>query len=612
MAATLKVPTIFTAVDKTTSVLRTMRKSVGRFGREGAAAIRRLDQKLSGTLKKMGRFSQLALGLGIGALFTQAIQGNIEFNDSLASVSAITGAVGEDLIKLETNAQKTAKVFSKTGSEVLKAYELVASAKPELLENADALDTVTRSVIKLSQASRLDLEQSSLSLTAVMNQFGLGAEMAADTVDRLAAGAKFGAATIPNIAESIVQFGTGAAASNVSLNESVALVELFAAKGIKGAESGTKLRNILTKMSASKAIPKKGLAQLAKFGVNLDLVSDKTVPLMTRLKEMSKISGDATALVKVFGLENKEAAQILLNNLPLYDELNQSIREQGVADQQAAANTNTLKFALQSIKTAFINATTASNGNSKSLETVKKALFFVSENMDTVVVLLAAMLSSYLALKVATGIITAVEIATKVWTAAQWGLNAAMYANPIGLVIGLIALLIGLIYTITANFNDFGAALGVVFSGLGILISPIKALQRNWESLEKTFSTEGIIAGVKELGLVLLDSLFQPFEQFWTLLSKVPLIGGLAKQAAINLGAFRNLIGVDTSDREGENPELETTESPEALTGKIIKENITKNNIDINIKDPGNNVEGVDSSGDIDIPVTVTQTQGAS
>ena len=65
----------------------------------------------------------------------------------------------------------TAKATNNLGSEVLKAYELVGSAQPVLLQNATSLDQVTRSVITLSKASRMDLEQSTRALTDVMNQF---------------------------------------------------------------------------------------------------------------------------------------------------------------------------------------------------------------------------------------------------------------------------------------------------------------------------------------------------------------------------------------------------------------------------------------------------------
>jgi len=56
---------------------------------------------------------------------------------------------------------------------------------------------------------------------------------------------------------------------------------------------------------------------------------------------------------------------------------------------------------------------------------------------------------------------TAASVATKAWAAVQWLLNAAMTANPIGLIIAAIVLLIGvvvLIATKTTWFQDIWAA----------------------------------------------------------------------------------------------------------------------------------------------------------
>lgn len=606
MAATLKIPTIFTAVDKMSSVVRTMSKSVKGFSAKAIASVKRFDQKLTGTFKKLGKFSQLAIGVGVGALFREAIQGNIAFNDSLASVSAITGATGQDLIDLENLAKNTAKVHKKAGSEVLKAYELVGSAKPELLSNVNALDSVTQSVITLSKASRLDLETSALSLTGVMNQFNLAADKSGEAIDVLAAGAKYGAAAIPDITEAILKFGTGAKAFNVDMAESVALVEVFAAKGIKGAESGTKLRNIMSKMSAIGALPPEAIKQLEKFGVNTDIVSDATLPFSQRLKELSKIAGDSTALVKVFGLENKEAAQILLNNIPMYEELNKNVRETGVAQTQAATNTNTLKFALESIKTSFINATTATNGNSKALDIVKKALFFVGDNMETVVAIIGTLLAAYAAMKVVTGIMQAITIATQIWTAVQWLLNAAMMANPIGLIILAIIALIAIVVGVIAVIKNWGSITDW-FSQKWTQFTDW--ISKAWDKVVGFFKEFNFKEFFKKIGQSILTFLLMPMKGLLTLLSKIP--GKIGKMASLGLEKIGEVTG-NISVGNGTNDNAESLDSPEVASGKMVSETIKKSNVNIDIRDKGNNVEKVTSDGNLDIPVKVTPTQGVN
>jgi len=642
MAAAIKIPTIFTAEDKFSSVVKRMTSGVSKFSRNTGAAINRLDQRVTSSFKRIGRFAQLGLGIGLAGIFSMAIQGNIQYEDSLASVSAITGAVGKDLVYLETISTATAKSTKKSGSEVLKAYELIASAKPELLSNMDALDAVTRSTILLSKASRMELEPSALALTDVMNQFDIAAKGSAKVIDVLAAGAKYGAAAIPLIKDALLKFGATAKSSNVSLQNSVNLVELFAAKGLKGAEAGTKLRNILTKMSIIQALPPEALRQLDKFGVNTALVADKTIPLIDRLKELSKISGDSTAMVKMFGEENKDAALILLNNLSKYEGLTSKLDENGIAAAQAATNTNTFRFALDSIKTAFTNTTTATQSNNKSLEITKDVLFWVGNNMDIVIGSALGLIGMFAALKVLTwgvqlatfaynismGIsaaragamsiamkgnavaIGAYSVVTKIAAASQWLLNAAMTANPIGLIIAGIVALIAVVYTIVKYYDQWGAAASMLLGPLGAIIAVVMGIQKHWDSIVQVFKEDGILAGIKRIGLVIFDSMLAPIQQFIGLIAKIPGVGDMVAPAMKYIEGIRANLDLGNDGTSADAPaKNDIIPSAEQRNGKLIQESITKGSVDVNLNDPGGMVKDVQSKGNVNVPF-MGNTQG--
>ncbi|WP_273016675.1 phage tail tape measure protein [Leeuwenhoekiella blandensis] len=619
MAATIKVPTVFVAHDKLTSVVKTMTRSVNKFSRTTSAGIVRMDQKITGSFKRLGRLSQIGLGIGLAGLFSMAVQGNLEYNESLASLSAITGSTGKDLGILEQNVLKLGKKTGKSGAEIAKAFELVGSAKPELLKNVDALSQTTDSVITLSKASKLDLETSARSLTGVMNQFNLGAEHSNRTINTLAAGAKEGAAAIPQISEAILQFGTGAAASNVSLEQSVALVETFAEKGIQGAEAGTKLRNILTKMSATGALPKEAITQLEKFGVNTKIVSNAALPLNVRLKELSKIAGDSTALVKVFGLENKEAGQILLNNIPTYERLTNAVEGTTEAERQAAINSNTLVALIDKVKASFSNATTAVNTNSQSLEFVKDILRLVANNMETVVGVAIWIIGAFTALKVVSGTIQFIESATKLWAGAQWLLNAAMTANPIGIVITAIGLLIGLVTVIITKYDSWGASLALLLGPLGFIINLIMSFKRHWESIVSTFKEGGIVAGIKRIGFVLADALLMPVQQFLGLLAKIPGVSKLIKPVMEKVRNVRqnldNATGVYSTEGTIGKPLNDGAKAPflmntQQQTSKQIIEKSVTGNLNIDINDPGKHIKAISQTGSQDIPLRFSTTQG--
>ena len=128
-------------------------------------------------------------------------------------------------------------------------------------------------------------------------------------------------------------------------------------------------------------------------------------------------------------------------------------------------------------------------------------------------------------------------------TAAVWLLNSALFANPIVWVIALVGGLIALIVVAIKKFNDWGAAVLALFGPFGMLISFIKNLYDQWESVKKAFTDGGIIGALKRIGLILLDTLLEPIQQLLELLSNIPGLGSLAKKGANVIDAMRWKMG---------------------------------------------------------------------
>ena len=165
-----------------------MTKNVKNFSKMGIAQINRFDARLNRSFSRMSKMSQMAVGLGIGAIFSTAIANNTAYNESLMSLSSITGAVGKDLAILEGSAMDVAKSTKMMSKDVLIGMEQIASAKPELLKTPKALADITKNAILLSKAARLDLGSSADSLTTSLNQFNLGADKSLMAIDALSAG----------------------------------------------------------------------------------------------------------------------------------------------------------------------------------------------------------------------------------------------------------------------------------------------------------------------------------------------------------------------------------------------------------------------------------------
>jgi phage-related minor tail protein len=177
-------------------------------------------------------------------------------------------------------------------------------------------------------------------------------------------------------------------------------------------------------------------------------------------------------------------------------------------------------------------------------------------------------------------------IATKLNAAAQWLLNIAMEANPIGLVIIGITALIALIVTAISYWDSWGAALMVFLGPIGMVISAFKSVYDHWESIKTVFQTEGIIGGLKRIGIVLLDAILKPLQQILELVAKVDPTG-LAQKGVDSIKAFResqNLVTPGEKDPKVPKPVTPVANAPKnpllkapVIDGKLAPTDKKKN-----------------------------------
>lgn len=261
-----------------------------------------------------------AIGAGVVAL----VKNSMEFSKEMSMLSAITGATGDDLDYLKQSAKDLGATYGKSAVEIVTAMKLVGSAKPELLDNVQALKAVTEAVLVLSKATGMDMTEATQGVTTIMNQFALSADEVNRTINVLAAGSKYGAVEVDYLKESISKVGTIAKAANVSLEATVAAMELFGEKGIKAETAGTGFKSILGKLQADAKNYTNGLFDLNKA-----------------IDNNTSISGNNLELQKKFGAEFYGMAGILLTNKDRFKELTEQVTGTNVAyEQMAIANDN--------------------------------------------------------------------------------------------------------------------------------------------------------------------------------------------------------------------------------------------------------------------------------
>lgn len=265
------------------------------------------------------------------------------FNAQMKELEAIAGISGDALEEMGDKGRATAKAFGGDAPAMIESYKgILGKLGPDIAQNSDALDLMGRNVATLSKTMKNDAVGAMNALTGAQLQFGDGitdpmekAKLMTEQMNIMAAASKEGSAEVPLIAASIKEAGGSAADANVSFAETNAVIQAMGKSTIYGSQAGVGFRNMLGKMAGIDVIPKAAVEKLEALGVNYDLVSDTTVPFIDRLKELQKAQADSTLIAQIFGTENKNAVNAVLNNIDFIDELNGKIEGTTTATDQA-------------------------------------------------------------------------------------------------------------------------------------------------------------------------------------------------------------------------------------------------------------------------------------
>ncbi len=119
-------------------------RSMGGIAKKAAVAARAINKKLAKSFKNLRKSANSNISKIIAVLGARQLLINATtFQDKMADLQAITGAAGKDLGFLTEETLRLAKAWKTSQSDVATGIKLVASAKPELLENLGLLVKTT-------------------------------------------------------------------------------------------------------------------------------------------------------------------------------------------------------------------------------------------------------------------------------------------------------------------------------------------------------------------------------------------------------------------------------------------------------------------------------------
>ena len=262
----------------------------------------------------------------------EAAAAGMQFRQSVADLSSITGIAGKDLEDLAERSRAIGRESGLGADTAARAYALLASQIEISRIGMKGLNELAEQSVTLAEASGMSLDAAANALAATVNQFGLSAEEAGRVTNVLAAGSKYGAAEIEDLSNSFRIAGATASAMGLSVEATAGALEILSQANLKGHESGTALRNIIIRLNT-------------ELGVDLGETS-----LGKALEALQPKLEDAAYLTKVFGVENIAAAQFLIQNARAVDEMTAKVTGTNTAMEQAAVRTDTQMHKYMQIK----------------------------------------------------------------------------------------------------------------------------------------------------------------------------------------------------------------------------------------------------------------------
>lgn len=322
------------------------------------------DLDSSGIESKIGKLGSVASkGLGavtvaVGAVSTAlvgvggvAVKVGMGFESSMSQVAATMGitvdeiANGSEAFELLEKAAKDAGATTQfSASQSAEALNYLALAGYEAEEAASALPTV----LNLAAAGGLELAYASDLVTDSMSALGLEMGDLEGFTDKLAKTSQKSNTSVAQLGEAILTVGGTAKVLAGGTTELNTALGILADNGVKGAEGGTALRNIILSLTAptdkaAKKMKELGLEVLDAEG-NMRPMNDIFNDLNDTLSDMTQ--GEQTQVLnEIFNKTDLKSVNALLaNSGERFDELSGYIDDAtGSAANMAGTMNNNLK-----------------------------------------------------------------------------------------------------------------------------------------------------------------------------------------------------------------------------------------------------------------------------
>jgi TP901 family phage tail tape measure protein len=297
---------------------------------------------ISGVGTKLLPVTAAVTGLGAAAIKTTS-----DFDTAMSQVQATMGATTESMSTVDgqtVNTMNTLRDLAKemganttfSASECAEALNYLALAGYDTQQMCDTLPTV----LNLAAAGDIDLASASDMVTDAMSALGMGTDEATTMVDQMSKTASTTNTSVAQLGEGILTIGATAKSIKGGTAELNTALGILANNGIKGAEGGTHLRNVILSLQnptdgAAKVMKELGVETYDSEG-NMRSLNDILGDLNTSMDGMTSAE-KSNIIGTIFNKTDLAAVNSLLSNTgDTWNSLQQGITDSGGAAQQMA------------------------------------------------------------------------------------------------------------------------------------------------------------------------------------------------------------------------------------------------------------------------------------
>lgn len=464
-------------------------------------------------LKKALPVVTAAAGVYVG-IMKQAVDSSMKFESAMADVRKVVDFdTPEQFKEMEQDILNLTKTLPMAAEDIAK---IVAAGGQSGIAKED-LTAFAESAAKMGVAFDVTAEQAGDMMAKWRTAFKMGQGEVVDLADKINYLGNTTAASAPLISDVVTRVGPLGAIGGVASGEIAALSASMIGVGVQSEVAATGIQNLIMGMVKGESATASQAAAFQSLGLDAVELSKRMqvdargaiLSVMEAIKALPK-EQQAAKLVSIFGLESVKAISPLLDNLDnlkdnfnkVGDSANYAGSMEAEFEARAATTENSMQLAknaisrigielgsvfLPHLKTAleyfargagiiadFATKHQTLTGVILGVTAALSAALLVFTSLTLVAPGIATMVTAFSAVK---GAVTSFGLATKLAAAGQWILNAAMAANPIGLVVVAIAALVGtLIYLYNTNEtvkNALNAAWAFLRDNIGSICATI-------------------------------------------------------------------------------------------------------------------------------------------